>query len=331
MSGKRVRRVYSVERELVTKAREAALAAVQIFNNPQIHFKSELFIVTMNIAWTYLMHAYYRKSKMEYCYHQIVNGRKRFDKTKHGARKSWVLETCITDAACPLDKDTKNNLFFLIGIRHEVEHQMTSRIDPTLSAKFQACCLNFNRYLKQFFGDENGIDKHLSFSLQFSSISQEQVDQLSGYEGLPGHISAYITAFESGLTEEEFNNQAFAYRVFFVPKLANHKGQADEVIEFIKADSELANQVNKAYTVVKETEKEKFLPGKVVELMKAEGYTWFGMQRHTDLWQSKKARDLSKGYGCWLDGGKTWRWYKKWVDEVRKWCVENDAKYKVDA
>lgn len=31
------------------------LLAVQIFNNPQIEFKSELFIVTTVIAWTYLL------------------------------------------------------------------------------------------------------------------------------------------------------------------------------------------------------------------------------------------------------------------------------------
>jgi hypothetical protein len=42
---------------LVKKAREAMLAAVQIHNNPQIDFKSELFIVTSVIAWTYLLHA----------------------------------------------------------------------------------------------------------------------------------------------------------------------------------------------------------------------------------------------------------------------------------
>ena len=47
---KRTRTVHSVSDELIHKSREAALAAVQIFNNPQITFKSEMFIVLMNIA-----------------------------------------------------------------------------------------------------------------------------------------------------------------------------------------------------------------------------------------------------------------------------------------
>lgn len=60
---KRIRRVWSVSHELVKKAREAMLTAVQIYNNPQIEFKSELFIVTTVIAWTYLLHAYFRNTK----------------------------------------------------------------------------------------------------------------------------------------------------------------------------------------------------------------------------------------------------------------------------
>ena len=62
------KRYGSLKLELLKKSREAALAAVQIFNNPNITFKSESYIVLMNIAWTYLLHAYYREKKVEYRY-----------------------------------------------------------------------------------------------------------------------------------------------------------------------------------------------------------------------------------------------------------------------
>ena len=52
--------------ELVRKSREAALNAVQSFNNPLTTFKTETFIVLMVIAWTYLLHAYYRQNGVEY-------------------------------------------------------------------------------------------------------------------------------------------------------------------------------------------------------------------------------------------------------------------------
>ena len=50
MPDKRKRKLFSVKDELIRKSREAALAAVQVFNNPNITFKSEIFIVMMVIA-----------------------------------------------------------------------------------------------------------------------------------------------------------------------------------------------------------------------------------------------------------------------------------------
>ena len=90
------------------------MAAVQIFNNPQVTFKSEIFIVLMNIAWTYLLHAYYRKKDVEYRYFEMKGKLRRFDHTKSGAYKYWELERCLNDKNSPVDKDSANNLGFLI-------------------------------------------------------------------------------------------------------------------------------------------------------------------------------------------------------------------------
>lgn len=189
----RLRRVGSVADELVLKSRESALAAVQIFNNPQIVFKSEIFIVTMCIAWTYLLHAHYRKNKIEYRYFEFKGKKRIFDRTKHGAYKHWELERCLNTANSPIDRDTANNLKFLIGLRHEIEHQMTKRIDNYLSDRFQACALNYNEYIKKLFGEHLGLDKYLSFSLQFSSLEKEGVDTLTDQENLPKHIHKFIS------------------------------------------------------------------------------------------------------------------------------------------
>jgi len=79
---KRERRFFSLSNELIKKSQESALAAIQVFNNPLITFKSESFIVLMNIAWTYLMHSYYRKEGIEYRYYKQNFKRKKFYKTK---------------------------------------------------------------------------------------------------------------------------------------------------------------------------------------------------------------------------------------------------------
>jgi hypothetical protein len=324
-SKKRIRAVGSVSNELLKKSREASLAAVQVFNNPAITFKSEIFVVMIVISWTYLLHAHFRKQGIEYRYFKSVGTRKRFDKTSKGAFKYWELERCLNCASSPVDTATANNLRFLIGLRHEIEHQMTSRLDEHLSARFQACCLNYNGLIKKLFGDEFGIDKHLSFSLQFSSINTEQVDALLNSIGLPPHIQAFINDFDAELSEADFNDPRFAYRVLFIPKTVNHKGQADQVIEFIKADSDLAKGVNKHYALVKETEKAKYLPKQLVSMMRKAGFPRFTMHSHTLLWKAEDARNPSKRLGVQVVDA--WYWYQAWVDRVKEHCVENKAAY----
>ena len=321
----RNRRLWSIKHELLTKSRESMLCAVQIFNNPNIQFKSESFIILSIVSWMYLLHAYYRDKKIDYRYFTQVKERRRFEKTKMGAKKYWELERCLDDQNCPIDKVTKSNLKFLIGLRHEIEHQMTTRIDDYLSARFQACCLNFNHYIVALFGPEFGIDQYLSFSLQFSSLQEDHIRQLRNFTDLPKNIATFINCFDESLSENEFNDSKYSYRVLYVPKSINRKGQADKVIAFLPADSPEAEKLNREYVLIKEREKPKFLPTQIWQLMQAKGFKKFGKVQHTNLWQALDAKNID-GYGVTI--AKTWYWYEKWVVEVERYCNENGEKYK---
>ncbi len=302
------------------------LSAVQIFNNPNIQFKSENFIVLSNIAWTYLLHAYFRDSKIEYRYYKMAGTRKRYDKTKRGTYKYWELERCLNDSNSPIDSVTSSNLGFLIGLRHEIEHQMSTRIDEYLSARFQSCCLNFNLYIKKLFGEKYGIDKHLSISLQFSTIDEKQVEQLREFTDLPKNIATYINDFDNNLSDELYNDIRFSYRVLYVPKSVNHKGQADKVIEFIPANTPEAEGINKEYVLIKEKEKKKHLPAKIVELMQGKGYSKFKMHQHTQLWKAENGKDPAKKLGVDVEGA--WYWYDSWIKIVETHCIEKGQDYK---
>src|SRR3974390_675465 len=87
----RKRRFASLANELLKKAREAMLTAVQIFNNPHVEFKSELFIVTTIIAWTYLLHAYYRRKHIDY---RITGRHLRLANCQHSKRVIAREKTC---------------------------------------------------------------------------------------------------------------------------------------------------------------------------------------------------------------------------------------------
>lgn len=314
----RKRRIKSVKTELVKKVREAMLAAVQLYNNPQVTFKAESFITLAIIGWTYMLHAYYRSIHVDYRYYRVVGKKKVYDKTKYGAYKHWELERCLNDAACPLDSETATNLRFLIGVRHEIEHQMTDKIDEFLSAKLQACAINFDYYICKLFGEKYNLSKELSLAIQFSPLSPEQRDNLQDNVHITTNVRNFVVDFENVLSDEALRSSRYAYRILFVPINAKRQGQADQVVEFVKSDSPLAEGLEKAYAVIKETEKRKYLPSEIVKLMKSKGYDRFSIHKHTELWKSRDARNSKYSYGVAI--ANTWYWYETWVHEVEKHC-----------
>lgn len=318
------RRYHSVAGQLVVQSQDAALTGVQVFNNPLVRFKSETFIVLMTIAWTYLLHAYYRRAGIEYRYYKRQGSRRRFARTDDGSFKYWDLARCLDVQECPLDKPTVKNLLFLIGLRNEITHHMSPTLDQFVSARHQACCLNYNRYIKELFGPRYGIDRFLGYSLQFQSISREQL--VAPHEAdLPPNVRSYIARFDSEMSTDDLNSDRFAFRMLFVPKLVGKPGQADEVIEFLKPDSEIAKAINRDYVAFKEVERPKYLPGQIVQMMREEGYPGFSMHWHTQLWHALDARAPGKGWGVEVAG--TWYWYSNWVDVVRAHCAEHADDY----
>jgi hypothetical protein len=270
------------------------------------------------------MHAYYRSKGIEYRYFKNRGRRKQYDKTRKGAYKHWELERCLDYNECPLDNGTKSNLKFLIGIRHELEHQMTSQVDEYLSAKLQACAINYDFYITKFFGNKNAVSKELAISIQFAALTPTQRNQLIDSDKLTNNVRNYISEFEDNLTDSELKNTRYAYRVIYTPICVNRKGQADSVIEFVRPDSPTANEIQ--HVLLKETERVKFLPSEIVKKMQNEGYTKFGMAQHTNLWKLNDMKNQSKGYGTQIS--KQWYWYEKWLIYVRKHCESVGNRYK---
>ena len=322
MAKKRRPRVIT---ELLRKSREAALNAVQTFNNPLTTFKTETFIVLMNIAWLYLLHAYYRREGIEYRYYDKGPKRRKFKRTKSGTFRYWELEQCLNDDTCPLDGPTKHNLKFLIGLRNEIEHHQSAGVDEQFSGRYLACCLNYERYICELFGEQHSLGDVVAFTLQFRDFTTPTTEE--AIAPLPSNVANYHREFDAGLSDEDMKSQYFRRRFLFTPVVTSKKAQSDEIIKFVPFDSELGKEINAKYqqVVLKEVERPKHLPSEIRKMMQDEGYPRFTMHRHTQLWKKMDAKNPDKGYGVLV--GYTWYWYDRWVDEVRKHCEENKASY----
>ena len=215
-------------------------------------------------------------------------------KTPEGADKYWGLSHCLKGEKCPLEEGVRNNLNVLLSLRHEIEHPSISRIDDALGAKLQACCINFNNTLKRLFGKKLTLEKSLPIALQFATFDGRQRNSLLGAD-LPRHIKTAIDKVHEDLTENEWNDPRFAYRVAFVPKLSGNPSAADQAVEFVKPESPKA--IEAEHVLLKETERPKFLPGGTVRKVQDAGYPKFNMYDHTLLWKRLKAKNPGKKLG----------------------------------
>lgn len=305
-----------IRRALLSKSREAALTAVQTYNNPLIKFKSESFIVLMTIAWTYLMHAYFAREGVDTRYlDKATNSKKKYLRTPAGGYRWWELSTCLKVNECPLDSGTVNNLNFLIGLRHEIEHHRPPQLDDHLSGRYLACALNYDYWLTTFFDSRQSLGDTVAMALHFRDIKPTDT---SGVLKLPARLSRFIEKFEGDMTDEEYNDPRFAYRLLFTRKLANRKGQADRAIEFVKPGEPGYEDIEPERWLIKDTEKAKFRAKAVVQLARDAGYSFFGIYQHTLLWKRLEAKDPARGFGVAVAG--EWFWYKTWIDEVMRQC-----------
>lgn len=294
--------------QLIQKGSEALKNAVSIYNNPNITWKSEIFIVNAVIAWTYLIHAYYMTQNVDYRYKDsdgniiLINEKQ---------PKLWELSKCITINECPLPKLVKTNLRYLIAIRNVIEHSMAGNLDHYLGAKLQACALNFNHWLCEWFGKSFSIAQELSFAIQFSEISLKSHKNLAGSQRLPSAIETVNRLIERELTSEEYNDPQYSYRVFIVPRTINNRNKADQAATYTPYGSEVE-------MAVREVERAKYTASDIVNIMKSEGHNNFsihGKNGFVAIWKSVDGKNLGKGLGVEVAGH--WYWYENIVDVVR--------------
>jgi hypothetical protein len=293
--------------QLVQKAAEAMKTAVGIFNNPQVRWKAEIYIVNAVIAWTYLLHALYMTKGVDYRYKKdgIVQI------TEDGRPKHWELSRCLIVNECPLPSAVKHNLHYLIAIRNEIEHRMSDNIDRFIEPKLQACALNFESALVTWFGQQTSIAEDLAFAIQFAEISLQSNAGIVGSKQLPDVITTVNKLIEDGMSDADYNDPRYSYRVYVAPRTVNNRGKADQAVVFAPAGSAIE-------MAIREVERPKYTAGQIVELMRKEGFGAFSMYGKGGFvlfWKSIDAKKPDKGYGVQIAG--TWYWYDKMLVAVR--------------
>lgn len=295
----------------VMRAREAMISAVRGYNDPNMIFKNEHFCVLANIAWTYLVHDYLESLGVE------INDE---------AGRAISLSRLLKKESCPIEnKGVIENLNQIIDIRNRVEHTYYEDYKNRLGNLFQACCLNFEMYLTDWYGAQVSIANQVGLALQFCNIDEEQLSTLESYN-LPPRLEAMyrnLDAVESGLgSDKEF----FTLRVYYTQE-ATSKTKA-HIERLISSSDESAD----SKTVIKKVTKKKVSEKEIIKIITDEGYSLFSSFYHQKFWKTKWTNAKIRNKKAIRYGEviyKTnWLWYEEeWLPEVREHCKKNISFY----
>jgi hypothetical protein len=302
------------DHERLIRAREAMVLAVQIFNNPSLNFKTEVFSVSANIAWTYLMHEYYERRGVNILQ---ADGR------------ALLLSQIIRRTDCPLSQGIKDNLDSLKEIRDAVEHTLFRKSDLKFMSVFQACCLNFDKTLVELFGEKTTLRHELSFALQFAQMDVEQLATLSKFD-VPKTIHALEKKFEEALGEERSLSTEYRFRVVYT---LENSTKSKAHIKFIHPDDEDADEIRNV--LIKNELADKLYPFKAsracAEINKKSGLK-FTSHNHTQAWKkfdvrprsnANERQNTNKDFCVYHEVHGDYTYSQKWIDFVSKYICDD--------
>jgi len=291
--------------ERLIRAREAMILAVMIFNSASYRFKTEVFAVLANIAWTYLLHEHYERKGIP---------------PLNADGTTFALSHMLSRQDCPLSKGIKNNLLSLKMIRDDVEHKMLGRSDVKWLPLFQACCLNFDKSLVAWFGARVTLQSDLSVALQFGKLELEQSAQVSAYD-IPPNITALDALLKKDMKEEEVDDSEYQFRVVYTFDSAS-KGNAH--IQFLNPDSAEGKSVQNVLQKFKiADELYQYKPGDVTKIVRKASGKFFSMSDHTRAWQKHKVRPQSgakspektnRDYCIYHPAHRDYTYNDKWIE-----------------
>ena len=306
-----------IENERLIRAREAIALAVQVFNSPTLNFKTELFAILANIAWTYLMHEYFESKGISI-----------EDKSGKTHSLSYMLE----HKSCPVSKGIKKNLVAIKTIRDTVEHRTLGRSDHKWLSLFQACCLNFNKVICDLFGEKLSLKSELGFAIQFAKLDLEQISNPHDYD-VPEHIAALDARLNRDIDPEELQDLEYQFRVIYTLDAAS---KSNSHFQFISPESAEGKEIKNVVATLKAADDlYPHKPSQVVSLVNEQVKVDFKIHNHTQAWKLLKIRpsgvpksgEVNRKYCIYHPTHKDYTYSDEWVKLlIKKLSKPKEAK-----
>lgn len=328
--------------ELIIKAKDSAILAIDIYNRPVVSFRSQGYIVMMIIAWTALFHAIFEMDNVDCFYKEKDGSYKMIDNEK----KAWELSTCIDKCGNIISNATKENLRLFISLRNKIEHRYVPAFDFDIFGECQAMLLNFEELITQKFGDYYALKSMLIIPLQVTSFRYDkQAEAMKKVQSKHyNELKQYIDAYRSALSNDIYSDSKYSFRVFLIPKIGNHYSSSDCAIEFVRYDPknpEKFESLHKEIALIKEKKvpvanQGKYKPKTVCNILSERLSKKISIALHTAAWKYYGVR--KQGYsaeGCktefcqFDEAHRDYIYTKEWVDFLSEKFSDNEELEKI--
>lgn len=231
------RRMPTLVRELVTKARQSAIFAVEVYNKPNAEFRVQTFIMLMHVAWNAIFLAtFIRDGKRPY--YRQKDGR-RYERVD-GEKKTWELGECLEKYWQGRTDPVKENLHFFVRLRNKIEHYRDQSALATLTfGECQSLVTNFEHFLATEFGKEHSLTEHLQLAIQLSHFRDAARNEalMKAVDRSTRDIAQFVSDYRSSLSSDILSDMRYSHKMFLLPKTVNHMSRDATAIEWINIDA----------------------------------------------------------------------------------------------
>lgn len=306
-------------------ARNSALAALRVWNDPTATFRTETFALLFATAWNGLALAILQQAGKEWrVAHSnggfvLINGRER-------ARE--ILDVVSDALPGNGDRGIRENIRYWVELRNQVAHRHLPALDAVVIPYAQAGLLSFENVLVTQFGRDYQLGTSLSVPLQLSGFRDPGV--LASLKELQASLPLDVQEFLSRIgseTEELMSDPNYVLRVAFVPVLPNSGNNPDAVAYFVRPgevspEMEVAIEKYVVLQKIVRPERPNLIATQVVNAVSARINYRFTVNMHTAATYSLGARfrdDLDRcdpSYCEYVSSVKRHLYNQAWVDRL---------------
>jgi len=215
--------------KLLSKAQEAFVMAIEVYNKPTIKYRIEGFSFFICNAWELMLKAHLIKKHGEDSIYFRDN-----------PNRTLSLENCVqkvfTNETAPLRK----NLEKIIALRNTSTHFITEEYEMVYVPLFQACVFNFNDKMQEFHGiDMTQIipQNFLTLAVSMSALNDSEIR--AKYPGIVGEKLVQTSQEIKPMIEE--SAPAFAIRIDHHHYITKKREEATEVMYIDRNATSSAN------------------------------------------------------------------------------------------